>query len=173
MGSQNPPGSDARDDALSLLIADHRRLEELFTDFASRRDADKDALIEETCRALSAHTQLEESLFYPAIQDELGSGNLVEEARVEHDSLKQLISKLQSGMLDDAARDATYTVMAQMALTHMHREERQLFPLARQASLDLDALGKKMRDEQANLREHPVLVEGQHSQARASHEHVG
>ena len=172
MGSKHPPGS-GKGDALALLTADHRKLEALFTDFASRRDADKDALIEECCLALSAHTQLEESLFYPAIQDELNSVNLVEEARVEHDSIKQLISKLQSGMLDDAARDATFTVMAQMTLTHMHREERQLFPLARQASLDLDALGQKMREQQATLREHPVVVQGQHSQARDSHEHVG
>ena len=44
-----------------------------------------------------------------------------------------------------------------------------MFPLARQASIDLDTLGNKIREQQANLREHPVLVQGQHTQARESH----
>ncbi len=159
--------------ALDLLTQEHRQLEQLFTEYAMQRNGDRDRLIETVCAALSAHTQLEESLFYPAIQDALDSNNLVEEAKVEHDTVKQLASKLQSGLLDDAARDATFTVMAQMVLRHMQHEERQLFPLAKHASVDLDALGRKMADEKRRLEQHPVLTRGQQPQTIAAGEHPG
>jgi hemerythrin superfamily protein len=155
MASKNPPRAS---DALQLLAADHRGLEALFAEFAGQPDAGKAPLIEKVCKALSAHTQLEESLFYPAVQDVIESANLVEEARVEHDSVKQLISKLQSGMLDNAARDATFTVMARMVLDHIGHEEQQLFPLVRQTSLDLQALGHRLQEQRASLQENPVLV---------------
>ncbi|HZP13192.1 MAG TPA: hemerythrin domain-containing protein [Nevskiaceae bacterium] len=157
------------DDALALLHDDHERVKQLFAQFDQSRER-RNEIVEQACSALSAHTQLEESLFYPAAQEHIRRGNLVEEARVEHDSVKQLISKLQSGLLDDAARDATFRVMARMVAQHIAQEEQELFPEVRASDLDLAALGEKMRSQHQDLQEHPVLTTGQHSTARASHE---
>ncbi len=168
MASKHSP-TEPRDDALTLLHEDHERVKHLFTQFDKASDR-RTAIVEEACSALSAHMQLEEALFYPAVQEHIRRGNLVEEARVEHDSVKQLASKLQSGLLDDAARDATFLVMARMAALHIAQEEQQLFPEVRGSDLDLVALGRKMRGHLEGLQAHPVLTQGQHSTARASNE---
>jgi len=168
MATQHPPAASAHD-ALALLHEDHERVKQLFAQFDKSGDR-RNEIVEQACSALSAHTQLEETLFYPAAQEHIRRGNLVEEARVEHDSVKQLVSKLQSGLLDDAARDATFRVMARMVVQHIAQEEQQLFPEVRASDLDLVALGERMRSHHDDLRENPVLTTGQHSTARSSHE---
>lgn len=168
MGRQHPPEAP---DALEVLTEDHRRLRTLFRAF-HEKPAEKSRVIELTCTELSAHTQIEEQTFYPAIQDDVRTPALVEQARVEHDAVKQLMSKLQSGLLDDAALDATYIVMARMVEQHMEDEEGELFDQVRKASIDLAALGEKMRAERELLAQNPVLTQGQHSQARNSNEHT-
>jgi iron-sulfur cluster repair protein YtfE (RIC family) len=166
MGSQHPL---RQPDALEVLAEDHRRLRTLFRTFRES-PADKNRVIELTCAEISAHTQIEEQTFYPAIAEEIASPNLVEEARVEHDAVKQLVSKLQSGMLDEAARDATYNVMARMVEHHITMEEELLFEQVRKSTVDLKALADKMRADRELLERHPVLTQGQHSQARSSNE---
>jgi hemerythrin superfamily protein len=161
--------SATHDDALALLHEDHERVKDLFAQFDKAVER-RPEIVEEVCGALNAHTQLEEELFYPAVQEHIRRGNLVEEARVEHDTVKQLISKLQSGLLDNAARDATFRVMSRLVLQHVALEEQQLFPEVRAGDLDLAALGRKMRERQEGLEQNPVLTQGQHSTARRSHE---
>jgi iron-sulfur cluster repair protein YtfE (RIC family) len=168
MGSRHPP---RQPDALELLAEDHRRLRTLFRTFREN-PADKNRVIELTCAEVSAHTQIEEQTFYPAISEEITSLHLVEEARVEHDAVKQFVSKLQSGMLDEPARDATYNVMARMVEHHMTMEEEMLFEQVRKSGIDLKTLGDKMRSERELLEQHPVLTQGQHSQARDTGEHT-
>jgi iron-sulfur cluster repair protein YtfE (RIC family) len=168
MASKTPP-NPSPDDALTLLHEDHQRVKALFAQFEKAPDR-RNAIVEEACSALSAHTQLEEALFYPAAQEHIRRGNLVEEARVEHDSVRQLLGKLQSGLLDDAARDATFHVMARMVDAHIAQEEQQLFPEVRGSDLDLVALGRKMREHHEGLQDNPVLTQGQHTTGRSSHE---
>jgi hemerythrin superfamily protein len=53
--------------AVALLKADHREVEELFTEFEGAAGATKkQALVEKICTELSAHTVIEEEIFYPA-----------------------------------------------------------------------------------------------------------
>jgi len=60
MASRNP-------DAIALLKADHRRVEELFEKFEKAKDGRrKRALAEEICTELAVHTTIEEEIFYPA-----------------------------------------------------------------------------------------------------------
>jgi len=54
-------------DAIALLKADHRKVEDLFDEFeAAKGAARKQALVEKICAELSAHTVIEEEIFYPA-----------------------------------------------------------------------------------------------------------
>ncbi len=168
MASQHSP-HESHDDALALLHQDHEQMKQLFAQFHQSNER-RNEIVEQACSALSVHMQLEESLFYPAAQEHIRRGNLVEEARVEHDSVKQLSSKLQSGLLDDAARDATFRVMARMVMQHIAQEEQQLFPEVRASDLDLVALAGKMRSHQEDLQQNPVLTTGQHSTRSSSHE---
>jgi hemerythrin superfamily protein len=55
--------------AVALLKADHREVEELFTEFEGAAGATKkQALVEKICTELSAHTVIEEFCIRPAGQ---------------------------------------------------------------------------------------------------------
>jgi hypothetical protein len=59
--------SQSHFDAIALLKADHRKVEDLFAEFAAAKGAaKKQALVEKICAELSGHTVIEEELFYPA-----------------------------------------------------------------------------------------------------------
>ena len=61
-------GSSSREkDAIALLKADHRQVEEWFEQFEKARNVDrKQELATRICNALTVHTTIEEEIFYPA-----------------------------------------------------------------------------------------------------------
>ena len=73
-------------DAIALLKADHRKVEEIFAAFEKATSkAKKQALAEQACLELKVHTVLEEEIFYPACRGQ-SEGDLLVEGYVEHDT---------------------------------------------------------------------------------------
>src|ERR1041385_7543407 len=94
-------------DAVALLKADHRKVEELFTKFESAKSASvKQGLVEQICTELTVHTVIEEEIFYPACTGQIEDEDLVQEAYVEHDGAKVLIAELMNSKPDDEFYDA-------------------------------------------------------------------
>jgi hypothetical protein len=135
-------------DAVALLKTDHRKVEELFEKFESARGtASKQKLVEQICTELTVHTMIEEEIFYPACTGEVEDEELVQEAYVEHDGAKVLISELMGSEPDDAFYDAKVKVLSEMIKHHVKEEEKRsegLFAEAKEAGLDMDALGERM-----------------------------
>src|SRR5690348_17333536 len=93
-------------DAVALLKADHRKVEDLFAQFeAASGDGKKKALAEQICMELTIHTQIEEEIFYPACEGKVEE-DLLKEAYVEHDGAKVLIGEIEAGGPDDEFYDA-------------------------------------------------------------------
>lgn len=66
-------GNGRGQDAIALLKADHRQVEEWFEQFEkARSDEKKQDLATKICRALKAHTVIEEEIFYPAFLEATG-----------------------------------------------------------------------------------------------------
>ena len=56
-----------KQDAIALLKADHREVEELFEQFEKATgDGRKQKIAEQICLELSVHSSIEEEIFYPA-----------------------------------------------------------------------------------------------------------
>ena len=53
-------------DAIALLKADHRKVEDLFARFEGARKTDKQRLAKQICTELTVHSIIEEEIFYPA-----------------------------------------------------------------------------------------------------------
>jgi hemerythrin superfamily protein len=71
--------ADKPQDAIALLKADHRAVEELFEKFESTKSAAKQkALALEICTELVIHTMIEEEIFYPALKGKIESDLLDE-----------------------------------------------------------------------------------------------
>jgi len=84
-------------DAIALLKADHRQVEEWFEQFESTRSDDrKQRLAQQCCQALKVHTQIEEEIFYPAFLEATEEAETHHEAQVEHNGAKRLIAEIEA-----------------------------------------------------------------------------
>nr|WP_229502085.1 hemerythrin domain-containing protein [Telluria cellulosilytica]MDN4042837.1 hemerythrin domain-containing protein [Massilia sp. YIM B02787] len=139
----------AGQDAIALLTADHREVAEMFEQFeqlGDRATTSKEKLKDKICKALIAHTTIEEEIFYPAVRAanvEEGE-DMVDEAIVEHAAAKDLIKQLQEMQPDDDLYDAKVKVLSEQIEHHVKEEEKEMFPKAKKAGLDLLALGQEM-----------------------------
>jgi hypothetical protein len=141
-------------DAIALLKADHRKVEDLFAKFESAKgEGAKRALAEQICLELTIHTQIEEDIFYPACEGKVEE-DLLKEAYVEHDGAKVLIAQIEAGGPDDDFYDAKVKVLSEEIEHHVEEEEKRvegMFAQARKAGLDMDALGQQMAAEKERL----------------------
>ena len=143
-----------RNDAIALLKADHRKVEELFEKYETARSKKAD-IAKQICMELTIHTMIEEEIFYPACRGGGVEGDMLDEANVEHDGAKALIAELEAGKPDDAFYDAKVKVLSEEIKHHVKEEEQRggIFSAAREAELDLDALGARMAARKAELME--------------------
>jgi hemerythrin superfamily protein len=140
-------------DAVALLKADHREVDELVQQFENARSDRKEAIARRICTALTVHAQIEEELLYPAARNVLDSDDmdLVDEADVEHASIKQLVAEVESASPSDALYDAKVKVIGEYVKHHVKEEERELFPKLRRTDLDLKALGAQLAERKQAL----------------------
>jgi len=146
-----------KQDAVALLKADHRAVEELFERFEKASgDGRKHKLAEEICLELSVHAQIEEEIFYPACEGKVDE-DLLKESYVEHDAAKLLIAEIASGAGEaDDYFDSKVKVLQEEIEHHVEEEEKRmegLFAQARKAGLDMDALGVELAARKVELTE--------------------
>lgn len=141
-------------DAIALLKADHRKVEELFEQFENSRSASrKQELAHQICTELKIHTSIEEEIFYPAFEGKIEQ-DLMNEAYVEHDGAKVLINDIEAGNPADKYYDAKVTVLSEEIKHHVHEEEMPsdgMFAQCRKAGVDLVALRDQMLARKAEL----------------------
>ncbi|MCE3288033.1 MAG: hemerythrin [Caulobacter sp.] len=134
-------------DAIALLKADHRKVEELFEKFEKAGgDGSKKKIAEQICLELKIHAMIEEEIFYPACEGAVEE-DLLKEAYVEHDGAKLLINEIEAGGPDDEFYDAKVKVLSEEIEHHVEEEEKRvegMFSQARKAGLDMDDLGQRM-----------------------------
>jgi hemerythrin superfamily protein len=143
-------------DAIKLLKADHDEVKRAFKEFEKVDREDTTAMEElviQVCEALKAHTTVEEEIFYPAVRAAIGDDDLMNEAQVEHQSAKDLIEQLEGMDSTDPLYPATFTVLGEYVLHHAKEEEDEMFPAARKAGIDLEALGEQIQARKAELTE--------------------
>jgi hypothetical protein len=135
----------AKKDAIALLKADHRKVEELFEQYESARSRKAD-IAKKICMELTIHTMIEEEIFYPACREAGVESDMMDEANVEHDGAKTLIAELEAGAPGDEFYDAKVKVLSEEIKHHVKEEEQRggIFSGAREADLDLEALGEQM-----------------------------
>ena len=73
------------------------------------------------------------------------------EAEIEHDSIKQLIERVQTGEVDEVQLTAMIKVMNEYVNHHVNEEQRKMFPRVRRAELDLEAIGRELLERKTEL----------------------
>jgi hemerythrin superfamily protein len=141
-------------DAIGLLKADHRQVEQWFEAFEkTKSDAKKQDLATRICKALTVHTTIEEEIFYPAFLQATEDKDMHHEAEIEHAGAKNLIAQIEASGPDDDYYDSKVKVLSEMIKHHVKEEEQRggMFAEARQSDMDLVALGAQMATRKKEL----------------------
>lgn len=139
-------------DAVAFLKQDHRTVEDLFKQFEEASDGrTRSSIMRKIAQALMVHTQIEEEIFYPAARQEMGDHDLLNEAKVEHDSVKRLIADIENMRPSDQLYKAKVTVLKEYVKHHVKEEERELFPEVKKTGLDLQAMGEELASRHQEL----------------------
>ena len=94
---------------------------------------------------LAVHAMIEEEIFYPSARKAKVDADLLDEAEIEHGSMKELIAHIGEASADERLYDARVKVLGEYVRHHVREEESELFPKCRAAEMDLDALGTRLR----------------------------
>jgi len=158
-GAAKKAGKNARgakDDATALLEQDHADVKQLFAEYDElatdeAEGEDRQALAEQICAMLTAHSTIEEEIFYPAAREAGVESDLLDEAEVEHASAKDLIAQIRSMSPDDDLYDAKVKVLGEYVNHHVEEEEGEMFPQCRDAGMDLAGLAATIAERKAEL----------------------
>ena len=138
--------------AVELLITDHRRVEDLFEAFEAQEASEarrETALL--ICKELTVHATIEEELFYPFLRENIEATDLIDEAEVEHASLKELVSQIEAADEVDDMFDAKVKVLKEYVSHHVKEEHEQIFPGLEGLDEELDELGQEMHARKLEL----------------------
>jgi len=155
-------------DAIALLRADHKRVSALFEQYESTRSAaKKKTLVATICQELTVHAQVEEEIFYPAVKAALKDKELVPEAQVEHQSLKDLIAQVKDKEPDGEMFDAKIKVMSEYVKHHVKEEQNEMFVRAKKTRLDMQQLGEQIAARKQELMDDPSQLESPQTEVPA------
>ncbi len=141
-------------DAVALLKADHRQVEQWFSQFTKASSAGKkQQLASSICDALTVHTAIEEEIFYPAFFEASGDKDMHHEAIVEHAGAKRLVAEIRQMASSDDYFDAKVTVLSEMIKHHVKEEEQPggMFSEAKKSGMDLGHLGTQLLERKKQL----------------------
>lgn len=144
-------------DAVTLLTKDHRKAKQAFEEFDKSKDKlgdeEKLAMVKQVCADLMIHMEIEEKVFYPSVGERINDEDMMNEAKVEHTSAKELIAQLGELKPNDPMFDAKFKVLGEQIEHHVEEEEKEMFPQAKQKGADMLALGKRLQSAKAKARQ--------------------
>ncbi|HEY2865767.1 MAG TPA: hemerythrin domain-containing protein [Pyrinomonadaceae bacterium] len=126
-------GDETQTNAIDLLTADHRKVEELFKRVRDDEDGAGRRTFPEIRRELEAHTHIEEQVFYPHLlkvgDEKLQS--ITREGLEEHRQVKVVLDDIETASNDRDGFEAKIKVLMEDVEHHVDEEEGEMFPLVR------------------------------------------
>lgn len=141
------PTTGASGDAIELITADHRTVEQLFGQLdAAATDEARVTVGQRIIEELSIHATIEEQVLYPRSRRLLGEGQLIDHAIEEHDRLTQVLADLDGASPADDRFAGGYQLAKQLVEEHVAEEEGELLPRLRDGAgpEELHRLGQAM-----------------------------
>jgi hemerythrin superfamily protein len=142
------------ENAIAVLKADHRQVQEWFTEFQSTNSLMREeALALDICDAIRLHAEIDEQIFYPAFLAATHEEYKHQEAMQEHQAMRELIDEIEHAGPTEDMFFAKVHVLCEMFTRHVKEEEkaRGIFFEAQHSPLDLDALGSTIQARKSQL----------------------
>jgi hemerythrin superfamily protein len=133
--------------ALEILKQDHQKVKGLFlearhaTDIGKRKD-----LFNQIDTELEVHAHIEETVFYPAIEDHEELKDMVTEALEEHEEAKSLLEELEELGVESHEFGSKLQQLMEAVEHHVEEEEGEMFPKIREVfeEDELEQLGQDL-----------------------------
>ncbi|MCP3015577.1 hemerythrin domain-containing protein [Nocardiopsis dassonvillei] len=120
------------EDAVTLILKDHRTMEELFDRLQSEPDQ-RPRLLEEIEAILTAHSRAEEDEVYPAAAKAAGEGPDVRHGTEEHQEAEELLRKLKDCDPKSKEFDKRCKEFVDAVKHHVEEEESDVLPGLKEA----------------------------------------
>ena len=133
--------------ALELLKQDHQKVARLFEQAEQVGDhKQKQRLFEQIKTELEIHTRIEESIFYPALEQQEELKSLVLEAYREHDQVKTLLQETAAIAGSGGNLDANLMEIKENVEHHVDEEENEMFPQVEEimSQSELEQMGREL-----------------------------
>jgi hypothetical protein len=136
-------------DPFELLKKDHKKVSQLLNKLEKaieKESSSRDELFQQIKSELELHTQIEETIFYPALKGEEETKDITLEAYEEHKEVKNLLEALSGIDSDDETWAAKCKLLKENIEHHVEEEEGEMFKKARKAleREELEQLGDQM-----------------------------
>lgn len=140
--------------AFTLLKADHDKVAKLLEQIdqtTERGVKTREELFAKVKTELDLHAQIEETIFYPALEQAEETRDITLEAFEEHRLVKQLLKELESMSKDTEEWTAKFTVLKENVEHHVEEEEGEMFPKAKKvlSKEDQETLGTRLEEAKA------------------------
>ena len=132
--------------ALDILKQDHQKVKGLFQEM--RKDSDRGRqkeLFDKIDTELEIHTHIEETVFYPAVDEHEEFKDIIAEALEEHQEAKSLLDELEELGADDHDFGSKLQQLMEAVEHHVEEEEGEMFPKIQEV-FDEDELEELGRD---------------------------
>lgn len=135
--------------AIELLKEDHDKVDRLFQKVKATEEEDHRKLFEQIKQELEVHTHIEETIFYPKMQEEEKLKDIVLEGIEEHHQVKVFLRELSNLTEDSEKFEPKLKVLMEDVTHHVQEEEGEMFPKIEEIfdEATLEDLGKQMEEE--------------------------
>ena len=135
----------------NLLKSDHEKVAgilESIDETTERSAKGREELFARLKQELDLHSQIEEEVFYPALEDSEETRDVTLEAYEEHNLVKQLLAELESQPKDTEEWTAKFTVLKENVEHHVEEEEGEMFKKARKvlSEEEIESLGDRLQE---------------------------
>ena len=136
-------------DALELLKQDHQKVKQLFEKAEEADGKEQEKIFEQIKTELETHARIEETVFYPAVQQHEELKDMVLESLEEHKQIKTLLREMDNLASDSEKFEPKLKVLMENVEHHAEEEEEgKMFPKLRQimGKQELEQLGADLEE---------------------------
>ena len=149
--------------AFTLLKEDHKKVAGILEKLDSTTERGvktREDLFTQLKTELDVHARIEETIFYPALENADETRDVTLEAFEEHRLVKQLLGELENMDKGDEQWTARFTVLKEQIEHHVEEEEGEMFPNARKVLGEEEAEALGTRLEEAKKKEMKAAAAG-------------
>jgi hemerythrin superfamily protein len=141
--------------ALEILKQDHQKVKQLFQEARHATDQNKRKdLFDKIDTELEIHAHIEETVFYPALEEHEELKDMVAEALEEHQDAKTLLEELEELGPENHDFGSKLQELMESVEHHVQEEEGEMFPKVREVFDEgqLEQIGKELESAKGTAR---------------------